>query len=328
MPNLHERVYCWLYVSICGYILNQIQRHFAPYARSLAYNKIFILNMLVALNSSGERCHASDSLKSEGPYFCPDSKCGEELILRKGSINIHHFAHKSTDSCHYSSGETELHYNCKIDICQNLEDHKLCKNCDVERSLGEVRPDVSLRINNFPVGIEIQKSTIDVREIIRRTKIYKQKKIFVLWVIPGLDLINFRYDSKLEKETFKPKAWQRLLHQMYHGRLYVWKGDAFIVPLHYEDLVYYVEETNWVEENYGHLEGTDWYNREVEFAYSGGYEKKSKSRKEIIWSENNTTQIFHIAEDFKPIERQKYDKSANWDLPSAYLWKDKTEDWW
>ncbi|WP_441000768.1 competence protein CoiA [Fodinibius sp. SL11] len=284
--------------------------------------------MLVALNSNRERCHASDSKKSEGPYFCPDSECGGELILRKGSINIHHFAHKSTDSCSYSSGESELHYKCKTDICKTLEEHELCKNCDIERSLGEVRPDISLRINNFPVGIEVQKSTIDVREIIRRTKIYKEKKIFVLWIIPSLDQINFGYDVELEKYTFKPKAWQRLLHQMYYGRLYIWTGNASISPLHYEDLIYYKEETNWVEENYGHLEGTDWYREQHEFAYSGGYEKKSKTRKEIRWSEDNTTQFFHIAEDFKPIERQKYNKLTNWDLPSAYLWIDKSKNWW
>lgn len=284
--------------------------------------------MIVALNSNGERCHASESIKREGPYFCPDSECGEELILRKGSINIHHFAHKSTDSCNYSSGESELHYKCKTQICKTLEEYELCKNCDIERNLGEVRPDVSLRINKLPVGIEIQKSTIDVREVIRRTKIYKEKKIFVLWIIPSLDQINFGYDAELEKYTFKPQAWQRLLHQMYFGRLYIWTGNASISPLHYEDLIYYEEETNWVEENYSHLEGTDWYRENHEFAYSGGYEKISKSRKEIRWSENNKTQFFHIAEDFKPIERQKYNKPKNWDLPSAYLWIDKSKNWW
>lgn len=247
--------------------------------------------MLFALNSNRERCYASDSKKNEGPYFCQDSECGEKLILRKGSIKIHHFAHKSTNSCNYSSGESELHYKCKTDICKTLEEHELCKNCEIERSLCEVRPDVSLRINNFPVGIEIQKSTIDIREIIRRTKIYKQKKIFVFWIIPSLDLINFRYDAKLKKFTFKPKAWQRILHKMYYGRLYIWSGNATILPLHYEDLIYYEEEINWVQENYGHLEGTDWYQKHHQLAYSGGYEKKSKTRKEIRWSEVNKPQF-------------------------------------
>jgi competence protein CoiA len=108
--------------------------------------------MLVALNSDGERCYASDSKKSEGPYFCPDSDCEEELILRKGSINIHHFAHKSTDSCSYSSGESELHYKCKTDICKTLEEHKLCKNCDIERSLGVCRTNRLQDSGNYFVG--------------------------------------------------------------------------------------------------------------------------------------------------------------------------------
>lgn len=284
--------------------------------------------MLVAINTQKERCYAWSSEKKDGPYFCPAPTCREELILKKGNIRTHHFAHQATEACNYSKGESELHHKCKKEIYEALKEHKFCEKCDLERNLGKVQPDISLYINGSPVAIEVQKSTIDIQEIIRRTKVYTQKKIYLVWIIPKLDLINYKYDAKLEKYVFKPKVWHQFLHQMFYGRLYIWSSQANVLPLHYEDLIFYQEERNWIEENYSDLEGTNWYQENHDFAFSGGYNKKSKTKKEIRWSEDNSPKFLHLADDFKPKKRAKFDKSPNWDLPEALLWIDKSNNWW
>lgn len=53
-------------------------------------------------------------IKSDGFMCC---KCGEDLILRAGEINIPHFAHKKSTTC--SPGESDIHWNAK-EILKNV----------------------------------------------------------------------------------------------------------------------------------------------------------------------------------------------------------------
>jgi hypothetical protein len=60
---------------------------------------------------AGEIVHASVAKKGVR-YFCANPICNGEMILKKGEIREHHFAHKHKDYDH--EGESLLHYNLKI----------------------------------------------------------------------------------------------------------------------------------------------------------------------------------------------------------------------
>ena len=56
--------------------------------------------MLMALDENGTRIYAENAIKTDENgnklnYYCPE--CGDELILRQGTKNIWHYAHKNTD---------------------------------------------------------------------------------------------------------------------------------------------------------------------------------------------------------------------------------------
>ena len=48
--------------------------------------------MEFALNQNNNRTHAIDAIK-QGEYYCP--LCRKKVVLRKGEVNIDHFAHQS-----------------------------------------------------------------------------------------------------------------------------------------------------------------------------------------------------------------------------------------
>ena len=47
--------------------------------------------MLSAIKESDETVMAWEVTREDGPFFCPE--CDEEVILKKGSIVLPHFAH-------------------------------------------------------------------------------------------------------------------------------------------------------------------------------------------------------------------------------------------
>ncbi len=217
--------------------------------------------MLVANNQKDTRCKAWLTEKYEGPFCCPE--CQEEVILKKGQIKAHHFAHKPPITCQYGAGESQKHFTTKQAIYEALEKHQNCKHCDLERVLKGVRPDISLRINNIPVAIEIQKSTIDINEIMRRTLCYTQLGIYLIWIMPENEPSKLKTISDGQKIIYRLREWQKYLQNMYYGRLYYWQEGAVVSPLHLSPYRHYVESGNWVDDFYNDtgesLEGTYWH---------------------------------------------------------------------
>jgi competence protein CoiA len=79
--------------------------------------------MLCAIRQRDRKKVAAwDQVKTDGPFSCP--LCIEEMILKKGTIKDHHFAHKPSITCEYGSGETEQHRECKLTIYERLRRHR------------------------------------------------------------------------------------------------------------------------------------------------------------------------------------------------------------
>ncbi|OGP68524.1 MAG: hypothetical protein A2031_06420 [Deltaproteobacteria bacterium RBG_19FT_COMBO_43_11] len=280
--------------------------------------------MLVAIDKEKVRYISWLTEKYQAPFFCP--ACGDEVILKKGGKREHHFAHKPPFDCIYSSGESQKHYKVKRLIYTALSKHDNCHKCDIERPLDGVRPDISLYIGKTPVAIEIQKSNIDLNDILRRTKQYTKLGIHLLWVSPDNMPNSLSFVEDEDIYIWRPKEWQKFLHAMYFGRIYFWQHDAFVMPIHLNQYEYYKEPGNWVDDFYEaegiDLEGTSWHDENHPNADYGGCWKTSKTKKVVMCGKS-----VHIANSFNGTFRSAFN-IKNWSLPSAKIWIDVQGKWW
>jgi len=164
--------------------------------------------------------------KEQEPFFCPE--CEEQVVVKKGSYKVHHFAHKPSSVCTYGIGEGEEHRQAKYEIYEALRRHPDVTKLAVERPLGEVRPDISfcLRGRDY-VAIELQLSMISPDEIARRTCVYTSKKIAVLWTTP-------RRENMSCLIPYRTLLWERYLQALYFGNVYYWIGGELLYPIHFE----------------------------------------------------------------------------------------------
>lgn len=226
--------------------------------------------MLTAMAESG-KVLAMTAEKCQAPFVCPE--CQDEVILRKGNINIHHFAHRSGSDCAYGQGESDEHMRCKTEIYNALLSIG-CLDCEMEKGLGAVRPDVYFESKRTgrKYAIEVQLSNLTTEKIAHRTKEYYRLGVYVLWLPQADTFINFK--------KYSPSAWEKWLHATYFGRVYYWMSDLYVVPVHFNDHQTWVERTDW----------------------GGGYYKKSKRYREL-----DVLTPVHIYNDFHGITRTAWD---------------------
>jgi competence protein CoiA len=240
---------------------------------------------------------ANRSIKEDGPFYC---LCKRELILRKGQIKIHHFAHKPPYSCSRSQGETEAHRRCKQSIYEALSKLNSVKQLDVEKDFDSAIADIFFSVNNIPIAIEIQRSSLSVNEIISRTKTYEKLGIYVLWLA--------LFDEDLRKEKYSPKAWEKWCHAVYFGRVYYWQSDLTIIPIHFGEYQLYVEESTWYE------------NGEEQSA--GGYHKPSRRYKKTKFGK-----LLNLVSDFKPTLKEEW-RGGTVYVPKCKIYSDCLKKWW
>lgn len=75
--------------------------------------------MLHARNASAT-VMAKDVTRADGPFTCLE--CGAPVVLKKGQVKIHHFAHVVSVGCEHS-GESERHRQLKEELCTVLARH-------------------------------------------------------------------------------------------------------------------------------------------------------------------------------------------------------------
>ncbi|MGO9265463.1 MAG: competence protein CoiA [Candidatus Binataceae bacterium] len=149
--------------------------------------------MLTAIRQSDKtKVLARIVVRAESPFLCP--LCLREVILRKGKIKVHHFAHKPPVTCSLGAGETEEHHRAKLAIYDALRVNTLVSDVELEKDLGGSVADVYARISGVRVAVEIQRSSLTVNEIVARTQNYHRLQIAVLWIgLTSPDLTSPRY---------------------------------------------------------------------------------------------------------------------------------------
>lgn len=167
--------------------------------------------MLVAKTETNDRVVATEAQKG-AQFFCP--YCGNPVILKKGRIVTHHFAHATQPFGCDHRNETEIHESTKLSIFNWLRSQDI--EADIEHPLNGCRPDVWFRKDGSQIAVEVQHTQIPADEIVRRTKVINRNGCHVLWIIPNVVKVGY--------EIRTPAMW-RFLKGWYFGSLFMWDGE-------------------------------------------------------------------------------------------------------
>ena len=213
--------------------------------------------MLTALNLNlNKKVIAIEQEKDGSEFQCPE--CSGIVILKKGNIKIHHFAHEKNNSifCEYGEGESEIHHQIKLDIYNILK--KSYHGVEIEHTLEcGTRPDVFLSCKKLYNGIafEIQKSNITIPTIIKRMERNSSFNVPTLWILPDI------YDIKTS-EKFAPKDWMKFLHAMYYEHLFFY-NNGNIIDVKLEKYTLYKDSAEWYTKGgeYHSVDGYSYYSK-------------------------------------------------------------------
>ncbi|NVN95899.1 MAG: hypothetical protein HXX18_11505 [Bacteroidetes bacterium] len=188
----------------------------------------------------------------EAEYYC--EYCGKIVIHHnpESAVRIGHFKHKSNESlCPNITGETEIHYKTKYDIFNYIKKgwSVNLKILELEKWIcnNSVRPDIYIETpKGNRIAIEVQATILTVSEIKRRTEIYFNNDIYVLWILPfehgriyekvpiQNDYSKNGYEFVWEyREKVKLKEMEIFLYWAYLKKLLFWDiehqdSDSFI----------------------------------------------------------------------------------------------------
>lgn len=171
--------------------------------------------LVACIQGTQTRLNAWQATRASGPFACP--VCGKEVVLHKGTIRAHHFAHKANSDCAHGVGETELHRRAKMQIYQTLSIVPALR-CDLEAPLDGVRADVLIQSVNTKrtYAIEVQISQLSMAQIIERTRRYAKQGVYVLWL--------FEWRNDLLSDCYAPSLKERWAHALHFGHVYYWRG--------------------------------------------------------------------------------------------------------
>ncbi len=237
---------------------------------------------------------ANSETSSNAPFLCLE--CNAEVVLRKGSVRVNYFAHRSRASCAFARGESDSHRQCKFEIFQALRRERGVTDVSLERSFGTNRADVFAKINGTPVAIEVQVSVLSIKTIIRRTEEYARKGIFVLWLA--------QWTPYLDGVRYSPRLWEKWVHAAYFGRVYYWLKGVEVLEYRFEPHLQHVPEFT-----FGPAKG--------KLAKAGGYSQHSKRYRNPVRG-----RVFNLATQFVGKPRNAW-QSRTLRVPPAKLFIQK-----
>jgi competence protein CoiA len=245
--------------------------------------------MLAAEAQSSERVVAFSTPRSAGPFSCPE--CGAEVIIKKGKVRIHHFAHRTKSQCAHGDGETDTHRRAKEAIFRMLTRSSGVEDCRIEERCGPNRADVLFLIRGQWVAVEVQRSSLAPADLKARTENYTRLGVAVIWVLT----------DKFEGRRCRPNHWQKWLHALAFGSVFAWDYGCMVVPIGFAPA-------------YG-FKG-DGYDRDGTFHPACSYRLKA-TRCPIRDDSINLT-------DMVALRRTAW-SSRSMDLPAALLWRPSGE---
>lgn len=258
------------------------------------------------------KVHATSVCRDDGPFVCMG--CNMDVIHRRPYHMRRHFAHHARVSPLDTTRESWLHHRCKTEIFHALQDAYPRGNwiCDTRRVRRRTKnqtinrqPDIGGRIGRDQrLVIEIQRSSIGIRQLLARTADYTAMGIAILWIVP--------LTEDLGTELFRPRLIERYLHALYYGRVYYWLPGmgASVLPTHFSPAVRAVSfRTN----EDGHWEDAGFINKPYK----------------LIRRPRPFGSLVPIGHGFSPHHRSSFlPWGESQALPPARLWRDTLRPWW
>jgi len=251
--------------------------------------------------------------KSDGPFYCPVCLC--DAIVRKCIEKVDHFAHSARQSPLIRKKDKELHNKCRDKILELLKnrfpDGKWAAEREIpankEKGFKKVVPDISGRINEIPIAIEVQLTPYTINRIAEKAIEYQKRssKVAVLYIIPLY--------AELGEEPFRPRLFEKYLHSMYYGRVYYWtsKNETRILPVHFSPAKRWIEETTW-------------FDNSGEEQIGGGFWLTYRTIKKP-----NYGKPVDITTDFVKELRNSFEpKNVKKTIPECTIFKDNLKEWW
>ena len=255
--------------------------------------------------------YADYATKSDGPFYCP--VCLSDAIVRKCTEKVDHFAHSARQSPIIGKKDRFLHEQCQNEILEYLQKSFPLGKWEKERPIPknekygtkEVVPDISGRIGDLPIAIEVQISPYTINKIYDKLVEYQKRGVLVLYIIPLY--------KEIGEEVFRPRLFEKYLHSLYYGRVYYWtpNNNNKIVSAHFGRC------TRWIEES-------TWFSEDGEECSGGGYYLTFRTIRKPLFGEQ-----LDIVKDFKQIQRKEFiPVNAKKKIPTCSLFIDKQMKWW
>jgi Competence protein CoiA-like family len=137
--------------------------------------------MLVAL-IEGNRITAAAAQRG-GVFVCPS--CNKALVLKKGRVVVHHFAHKPPILCNWARGETLAHLEAKRVVHEALMARGVRAELEFsfETMPGDRRADVmAWSPKGQMIAIELQHTAISADETAERAFAYARAGAAQIWI--------------------------------------------------------------------------------------------------------------------------------------------------
>lgn len=210
-------------------------------------------------------------MATKGPiYHCPG--CGQEVVLKQGRRVIHHFAHKPPVSCSWAAGETLLHLRAKEAFYAFFKAKEIPVEIELPLASKRLRADVHVTgKNGKPIVFELQHSSITPDEIEKRSSLYFQQGITLIWLPlfrPG-KLNGEPRKGGIVVKRYTPKPFERWLHGFNFGQ--IWYFDPENVRLWHGKF----------DKSVIDVPVSEWYETGGNLVSVGGYERISKRWKEL-----------------------------------------------
>lgn len=263
------------------------------------------------MKSTGNRVHASQVTKQDGPFIC--RACLSDAIHHRCVEKIDHFAHHAKLTPVIGPRESILHKECKEAIYKELSEkfpmYKwVCDDIRIpenkEHNLPELQPDIGGRINEKRVAIEIQNTALTIPKILKRSLGYSRRGISILWIVPLKEPIG--------DGIFRPRLFERYLHSIYFGRVYYWLPEfgCNVLPTHFSIAYRAIPYREWFSEG--------------EQCDGGGYDKPYKRIRKP-----KTTKLISISDCFYHLQRPEH---RPWNelktVPKMNIFMDNLPAWW
>lgn len=185
--------------------------------------------MYTANDETGKRISIDSAVKGN-TYTCP--ACGDQMIIRRGDIVAHHFAHKSRSHCDpwYTGRKSAWHVKMQSIFPVDCQEAVIWDNYHCEYHIA----DVAFSYKGQRYVFEFQHSSITHKEFFERTAYYMNLGYKLRWIF------DFR-DKRIyyaEKDTQERRAH------------FIWGEDRIrILDTVNSDLYKYVDEKNNSPEN-------------------------------------------------------------------------------